>query len=149
MASTFQSDAVTGARPSIDCAEAGEVKAVRGTYDLAAALVVNDVIELVKIPQGHVIVDAIVDCDDLDSDGSPAIVMDFGEVGGDVDALIAASTVGQAGGLARMDQKTGPRLIASSAEMTLGAKVTTAPATGATTGTIGLTVLYRPANFGA
>jgi len=151
MATTFQSVNVKGSRPAVDAAEAGEVKAVRGEYDLAAALVVNDIIELVKLPGDHVPVDCILDSDDLDTGGSPALVLDAGVVsaGGAANELIDNSTVGQAGGVARMDQAGGVRIAPAAGETVYGVKVGTAPATGATTGKIGLTLYYRSSRYGA
>lgn len=144
---TYQSEAAKAHQPAVDSASAGEIKAVRGTFALTAALALNDIVELVKLPAGHVPVDCILDTDELDT-GADAIVLDVGVIGGDVDALIDGSTVGQAGGLARMDQKTGPRVASSTSETVYGVTVATGPGTGATSGTIGLTLFYRSARYG-
>ena len=113
---------------------------VHGTYELAAALVVNDVIQMVKIPKGARIVDAILGTDDLDSGGSPAIILAVGD-GTTADRFITGSTVAQAGGVTRLSQVDGIGYVYT-AEDTIDVKVTTAPATGATSGTINLTVVY-------
>jgi hypothetical protein len=136
----------------IDSAEAGDVVSVRGEFSLAAALVVNDIIEMGWLPANCVPVDVIVDTDDLDT--GTAAVLEAGIVGDpfrgtaadttDTNAFIDASTVGQAGGIARMNVVTGPRLASVSRPRRFGIKVATAPTTSATTGKIGMTLLYRP-----
>lgn len=129
--------------PVVDAKAAGSVKAVRGVFALTAALALNDVINMLSMPAQHVPVDCILDCDDLDSGGSPSITLSVGTATTPA-LLISASAVGQAGGIARMDKATGPRLAASNSDTLIQIKVAAGPATGATTGTIGLTLLYRP-----
>ena len=65
--------------PVVDAKAAGSVKAVRGVFALTAALALNDVINMLSMPAQHVPVDCILDCDDLDSGGSPSItrIVDF------------------------------------------------------------------------
>lgn len=149
MATTLTAKAATAQQPSVTPDAAGEVYAVRGSIDLAAALGLGDVIEMVKLPAGCVPVDFIIDTDDLDSGGAPALAMSVGLTAGTVAELRAAGAVGQAAGLVRMDSVLAPRVAATNADRTVGLKVTTAPATGATSGTIGLTLLYRAAHYGA
>lgn len=115
------------------------VQSVHGTYELTKALVVNDVIQMVKIPKGARIIDTILAADDLDT-GSPAIVLTVGD-GTTADRFITASTVAQGSGVARLGQVDGLGYVYT-AEDTIDVKVTTAPATGTATGTIALTVLY-------
>jgi hypothetical protein len=140
MATDFEGAGVGAGVNAISVAQAGQVVAVRGEYAVAAALVVSDTIALVKLPANHVLVDCIVDCDDLDD--STGLVLDAGFIGGDVDCLIDGSTVGQAGGLARMDAVAGVRAAATSADRNVGLTVATAPTTGST-GTVGLTLFYK------
>lgn len=110
------------------------------SYDLAAALVINDTISMVKLPTRAIVKDIILSTPDLDSDGSPAVVLAVGDSVDD-DRFITGSTVGQAGGVARMNA-AGGHLYEYASETNILVKATTAPATGATTGTIKLTVLY-------
>lgn len=141
----YDSDKYGGNQPSINSCQAGEVRSVRAEIDLAdtGALALNDVLRMVKLPPGHRVVDLQVDCDDLDTNGTPAIVLDVGIEGGDVDAFIDGSTVGQAGGFARMAAIAGKRLaVNKNAEQVVAILVQVAPATGATTGKIGLDVQY-------
>lgn len=141
----------TGYRPPISSAQAGEVKAVRGYATLPDSLAIGDIVELVSLPADHVIVDAILDSDDLDS-GS-ALVMDVAIInsgGTDVEAnttIISATTVGQTGGVARMDEQAAPRIAATQANRNVGVKITTDAATNVQ-GVLGLTLFYRAANNG-
>lgn len=123
------------------------VVAVKGVYALAAALVVDDVIQMVKIPKGAMILDMVLSAEDLDSGGSPAIVLDVGD-GGDTDRFIDGSTIGQAGGVIRLGSGVaaavadGTNGYVYTADDTIDVYVQVAPATGATTGNITLTVIY-------
>lgn len=148
MASTLQSENVKGSRPAVIAAGA-ETVTVRGEYDLSAALVINDLIELVKLPADHVIVDCVLDTDDLDSNGTPLISLGVGKTAGTCVELIASNTIGRTGGMARLDVSTGLRIAPVQTETKLGVKVIAAPATGATSGKIGLSVSYRAARHGA
>lgn len=139
---------VTGARPSI-ISDGSEAVAVRGEYDLSAALAVNDIVELVKLPDDHVIVDCIIDSDDVDT--GAGIVMSAGLVsdGGAGNELIGNNTLGQAGGVARLDQRGGLRIAPVAGERTYGIKIQTGPAGGVAVGKVGMTLIYRSARYGA
>jgi hypothetical protein len=122
--------------------------AVVSTYELAAALVVNDVIQMVKVPLGAQIVNVLLATDDIDSGGSPAIVLAVGD-GTTADRYIKGSAIGQTGGVAKLGDGVTAATAADSlgyvytADDTIDVKVTTAPATGTTTGTITLIVTYH------
>jgi hypothetical protein len=69
----------TGVQPPVQSGYAGDVMAVRGAISLPASMLQWDVIELVPLPAGSRIVDAIIDSDSLDSGaGSAAIKLSFG-----------------------------------------------------------------------
>jgi hypothetical protein len=119
----------------------GEVISAQGTYELTAALVINDVIQMVKIPKNAVVDDVILGSYDLDTGGSPSLVLAVGD-GTTADRFITGSTIAQGGGIGRANQVDGMGY-AYTAEDTIDVKVITAPATGATSGTINLTVLYH------
>lgn len=115
---------------------------VSGTYEITAALVVNDVIQMVRVPAGAYIVEATLQTDDLDTAG-PAIVLDVGDgtttdrfIDGCLAAQVAANDV-----TCRINQMDG-LYYNYSAEDTIDVLVATAPTTGATSGTISLVVTY-------
>lgn len=112
---------------------------VTGTYALAGALALNDIVEMVKLPRGAAVLDVVLTTDDLDTGGSPAIVLAVGDYG-DAARFITGATIGQAGGLARAGTKAVPYVYSDDAIVTV--KVTTGPATGAATGNVSLTVIY-------
>ena len=114
-------------------------------YELSAALALNDVIQMVKVPAGATVVDLILSADDLDSDGSPAIVLDVGD-GASADRYIDGSDIGQAGGVARLSE-AGGHLYEYAADDTIDVLVQVAPATGATSGSIKLAVCFSFANL--
>lgn len=114
--------------------------AVTGTYELAAALVDNDVIQMVRVPQGAAVQEVILAADDLDTHNTPTIILNVGD-GTTVDRYISASTVAQAGGVVRLSAIDGMNYTYT-ADDTIDVKVTEPPATGATSGTITLTVIY-------
>lgn len=139
MASTFKSNLVKSNRRAGVGVGSQEI-VIFATYSVTAALVVNDVIEMVPVPAGAIITGVTLGATDLDTGGSPAIVLDVGD-GTTVDRLIAAATVGQAGG-STSTLPAGAFGYTYAAADTINVKVKTAPATGATSGTISLRVSY-------
>lgn len=138
--------------PTAGIHSAGEVHVAEGKYDLAAALADEDVVVLTRIPPGCIPIDARLELDELDT-GADAIVVDLAlmEMGAVAalanSELIKDSTLGQAGGVARMDQlDTARRAVLEAAvdkERYVVLHVTTAPGTGATSGRIKASVLFR------
>ena len=59
-------------------ADGAEPVILTGTLTLTAALVVNDLLEMVILPAGYVPVDVTVASEDLDSNGAPAVVLKAG-----------------------------------------------------------------------
>lgn len=126
-----------------------------GDYTTGSALAANDVIEMVVLPAGYVPVDAVLATEDLDSGGSPSITLDLGVISGTAQAAdnartcsneaFAASTVGQAGGVARPTKAAFALLAPTDADRGIGLKVAAAAATLVTGAKIRLTVLARPA----
>ena len=140
MASTLTTGAVaTGVQPRADIG----VHSVSSTYTIAAAFVVNDVIQMVKIPKGATINEVILNTTDLDT--STGVVLAVGD-GNDVDRFIKDSAIGQTGGTARLGAgivDNAGNNYTYTADDTIDVKVTTAATgTAATTGTVGLTVIY-------
>jgi len=112
-----------------------------GTYSLLAALELNDVIQLVKLPPGAEIHDVALMVTDLDTNGTPLITLDVGN-GDDPNYFVNASTIGQTGGIVRTNTVTAASSLALTAEDTIDVTVSAAPATGATSGTVKLMVFY-------
>src|SRR5688500_15514703 len=100
MASTFTSNYAASTYPAAGHGCGNDLKAVTGSYAITAALVVDDIIQMVRVPAGATVLDVLMKVPDLDTGGSPAITLDVG-YGGDDDYWIAAATTGQAGGLVR------------------------------------------------
>lgn len=120
-----------------------DLTAVWATYTLTAALALNDVIQMVKVPAGATILDMGLSCTDLDSGGT-AIVLDVGD-GSDTDRFIDGSAVGGTGGTSRIGSgiTTNTHIgYTYTAEDTIDVLVQTGPTTGATSGTVFLYVLY-------
>jgi hypothetical protein len=119
-------------------------KVISATYAGTAALALNDVIQSPVLPKGAIVLDVMVVVNDLDSNGAPAITLDVG-YGGDPDYFIAASTVGQAGGVARASALTAEPLVLADND-TIDVLVKAGPATGVATPRVTITVLFMPPN---
>lgn len=106
----------------------------RGSFDLTAALAVNDTIDMFYLHPDFRVLGGGLKASDLDTGGSPAIVLALGDSGDD-DRYFTAATIGQAGGYTDAIAATGVDYFVA-ARTLIQLKVTTAPATGAATGTI-------------
>lgn len=152
MATTYKSDYITNGYP-VPTPMNGAVASVTARYTQAAAYVINDVIQMVAIPNGYQVTEVILDADQLDTNGSPLITLSVGDAT-TVAAYITASTIGQTGGIARASTKAymdnTPVAIATSGgnpgTTIVQVKVIAAPATGTTTAKIRLTVFYAQAS---
>lgn len=126
-----------------------------GDYVTVSGVAANDVIEMVVLPAGYVPVDAILVTDDLDSNGSPTVTLDLGLISGTAGAAddartcaneaFAASTVGQAGGLARPTKAAFGQIAPTDADRGIGIKLAAGAATLVVGADIRLTVIARPA----
>jgi hypothetical protein len=58
---------------------------------------------MVKVPAGATILDVTMACTDIDTDATPAVALQVGD-GGSATRFIGTSTIGQGGGVARLDQ---------------------------------------------
>jgi hypothetical protein len=141
--------AMTNPTPGIH--SAGEVHVAEGKYDLAAALVDEDIVVLTRIPPGCIPIDARLEMDDLDT-GTALVgdlaLMELGAVAALADSeLILDSSLGQAAGVERMDNLDAARRavleVSVDRERYLVYHVTTAPGTGATSGRIKGSILFR------
>lgn len=139
---------------SADCAVGSGVQpraglgicSVSGSYTFLAALVDEDVVQLVKIPKGATILDWIFDIPATGFDTQTAIVFDLGD--GDSTGRFATGCIqgrSSAGAIMRPGSTgsvVGGTQYAYAADDTIDFHVTTAPTTGVAEGTIKLTVFY-------
>jgi hypothetical protein len=141
MASTFSSVEVT--RGDFRYNEKG-VYALYGTYELAAALVINDVIKMVNIKSGTKVLHVMLFVDGLDTGTS--LVLDVGD-DGDTDRFITGSVIGRSSTAGQIDSLAATYgnkdgfAYEYTADNTIDVKVQTAPASGASTGTVTLVAL--------
>lgn len=138
MATAYLTDKASSTVPAKSM-PSGVVAAV-GSYTLSAALVINDTIQGPSIPANAYLLDVIIDTPDLDSNGSPAVVLEAG-ISGSASKFISASTVGQAGGIQKANV-AGTVGYSPTSDTPVIVKVSTAPATSATSGTIKIALLY-------
>lgn len=124
------------------------------TFTLPAdALEAGDIIELGVLPGNNEISDAILIADQLDDDGSAAITLDVGVMSGEVgendpartcgDEVFAASIVGQAGGIERVEQASAFTIEAVDKDRGIGVKIGTAAASQIEGATLRLLLKYR------
>jgi len=136
MAILLSDKAAAGVQPRANIG----VNTVTGEYNLSAALALNDVIQMVKIPAGATVLDVIVVSDDVDTNGVPAVTYDVGD-GVAPAYYMSGSAIGQVGGIGRMDA-VGAHPKTYAAEDTIDITVSAAPATAAVVGNISLTAFY-------
>lgn len=144
-----QSDHAKGTKDTPYPAVAGMAVSYRASMSVPTTVVANDILELGVVPAGCRVIDITLDCDDLDSNGAPAMVFDVGLMNGEVgepdvsrtcdDRFFAASNLGQAGGVARPSKVDAYRDSPSNVSRSIGVEVTTAAAT-AQAGVIGATI---------
>lgn len=103
------------------------------------ALANSDILQALKIPQGCQIQDMTLICEDID--GATAAVISVGDTE-DPDRYFANSTLGQAGGVARMSLVTGFTNIDTTAKETINITIVTAPGTQVNDRKIKLNVLF-------
>lgn len=120
----------------------GNVCAVAAVYEISAAIVVNDVFQMVRVPAGATILEIVLQTDDVDSAG-PSVVFDVGD-GSSTDRFVDGCLTGQVAAndvACRINQVDGHNYVYS-AEDTIDIIAQAAPATSETTGTLRLTVFY-------
>lgn len=120
---------------------AGQEYTAYSSYSLTGALALNDVVEMLRVPAGARITRATLKTSDLDTGGSPAVVLDVGDAS-DTDRIIDGATVGQAGGTTSSVVSSTGQFYRYTSETVISVLVQVAPATAATTGTIELSVSY-------
>lgn len=141
---TYTNINATSSRPVINASSAAVETVHRCNFTVSAALELDDLIKMINIPHNHIVTGCSLISEDLDTDGTPAIVLAVGflnTAGNDIeDNMITDSTIGQAGGVEYMNDGAAYFAGVNSTERTVTIKVTTGPATGATGVKIGLVV---------
>jgi hypothetical protein len=118
----------------------GGVNSISATYTITGAFVINDVVQMVKVPFGARILYCKVTVPALDS--STGVVWSLGD-GGDDDRYITGATTGRSGAAGVSVINTATSEYTYTADDTIDFKVTTAATgTAATTGDITVDVLY-------
>lgn len=84
----------------------GNVHVAVCTYTLSSNPSAADVVQMVPVPKGARIVEVVLGTADLDTNGTPTITMKVGD-GSDDDRFITSSTIGQTGGVTRLNAQTG------------------------------------------
>jgi len=133
---TLKSDMVNG-NQSFKPFPSGAVGVRYASHSITAALAAADIVQMVDVFAGETVHDIKMVVTDLDTNGSPSIVLDVGD-GSDPDYYIDGSTAGQAGGSDELDANVAPKVY--SADDTIDITVQAGPGTGATTGTLQLWV---------
>lgn len=106
----------------------------------AGQLELADKLNIGKVPAGSVYVGGFIATDDLDSNGSPALVLDVGD-DDDADGLLDGTTTGQAAAITTFNGAYITNRTAVTAEKTIAVTVQTAAATAAA-GTIRVVLYY-------
>lgn len=140
---------VQGTRPAVYPDEAGKMLVSDGTYNLSAAQNVDEqVIALCSLPAGCIPIDFTLIVGDIDS-GAGIVVNGGGIAANEVSVdqiMISASTVAQAGGVAR--STLFPMVTPAETEKLFGMHITTPPG-GALAGPIRGILTYRAEEYGA
>lgn len=151
---TSKSNIVLGVTP-MPIAKGSEVVSVRGEFTLTAAAL-NDVVELLFLPEDHIPVDWALDVDDIDSNGSPLVTMDVGILNAAETAISTAAadggakwatalTTGQAGGFVRAAAIGHTRVTPSATSRRIVGVVFAAAAATFAAGKVAITLSYRAA----
>ena len=107
----------------------GNVLCRRVTFEAATALIINDTIKFFKVPKNAKPLDFWLAVDDLDSGTDITITARLSD-GTTTDNFFAASTVGQAGGLARCDLLAALEHVTETDDYYVEALIVAAPTVG-------------------
>ena len=118
---------------------ANTIVCVAGTVAVGTGgLALNAVTPLVRVPKGFTLIHATLEATDMDTGGSPALVLAVGDTD-DVDRVMAGLTIGQAGGISSVLAVAGHQYRFAQ-ETTISLTATTAAATAAA-GTVQISLL--------
>jgi len=148
MTTALRSANVAGARPAVYPDEAGKVLVSDGTYELTAALNIDEqTIALCILPAGCIPLDFTVIVDDLEASGGTCVI-DGGGIASTEDSvdqvMISQSAVAQAGGVARATLF--PMVAPVETETLFGVHITAIGTQQA--GTLRAILTYRAAEYG-
>lgn len=138
MANITGTNPLTGVAPVVKSMPQGVVSSMIEAA-LPNTLAAADTVTCMTIPANAYLVDLVLECTDIDTNGTPTVVLDVGIASND-DLFIAASTIGQAGGVARCNV-AGALQYTSTSDYTIIVTVDTVAATKAA-GTLKLTATY-------
>jgi hypothetical protein len=157
MATLRQSKQIVAGYPVPSAVDAVNGMVAVSEFLVPSGMVINDVIEMGAIPEGMIVTDAWVACEDLDS-GGPTITLSAGIISGVYGVVdnartcgaefFAASTVGQAGGVARANVAAGFLLTPNLDLVPYGLKVAAAATTPVVGAKIRMFVAMKPAPVG-
>lgn len=149
----IQSKRVAARLPGPESSGAGEPVVQLSERVVAAGdLALNNVLEMCVLPANHVLLDAIVYLDDLDSNGTPLLSFDYGILSGRAgdgtdqartcgNTIGAGDTTGRAGGIFRMN-KVPASFLSSTSDVGIGIKVAAAAATAVVGAKIRMCITY-------
>ncbi len=93
---TYNSTGVAAFAPTLGHGLTGNLKIAYGEVVCAAAPATTDTLNFFDLPANARIVFAVLEADDMDTNGSPTLTLNIGD-SGSASRLFSASTVGQAG----------------------------------------------------
>lgn len=136
---TYNSSDVANSVPTSHHGFAGNCKVKRAVVSCTAAPSTSDTLNFFDLPAGSRVHFAVLEADDMDTNGSPTLTLNVGD-SGSAARLFSASTVGQAGTLSSAIAVAGADASFSTKTRITGVANANA-ATGAA-GTVTLTVFY-------
>lgn len=153
---TRASKYATGQLATINGDCAGDKVSADYFYDIPAAqLIAGDIIDLGTLPANHTISDAVLICDDIDTNATPLVSLDVGimsGVPGDITSartcgaeLFSADTSARTAAISRMTLATGFKITPVQYDRSIGVKILAAPATAAA-GRIRVRVFMHPSD---
>ena len=136
---TFNSDKIIGNVPLAHHGMGGTLKTAFATVAVTSGIVTTDTINFFDLPAGARVVFAVLEADDLDSNGTPTIAINVGDAGS-ASRYFSASIVAQAGTLSTAIAAAGAGFSNTTKTRVTGA-LSANPATGVA-GNIYLTMFY-------
>ena len=148
-----------GTYPPVTCVHEGQTATVKSKLDVSSAatgiaqLTAGDIMVGCMLPAYHVPVDCMLLADDIDTGANLTLTVaqlkqDFTDIVASTN-FITASTIGQAGGVARANVVDGLKLESATYDRWIGIKVVVGGAQQAAAALLELVFSYRAANAGA